>query len=121
MRTLLDENMPRKLLAALADEGHAAESVRSQRLDGIENGALYELATRGYDLCFTRDAEFARRASESKPVTHLKLIRVVIPQSRQEKFVGQFVAAFRQTDWAEYATGDDWPKALRVVNQEPAR
>ncbi|MFS8084968.1 MAG: DUF5615 family PIN-like protein [Acidobacteriota bacterium] len=117
MRILLDENMPRKLLAALANEGHEVESVKSQRLDGIENGALYELAAREYDLCFTRDAEFARRARASKIVTSLKLIRVVIPQTRQEEFVEQFVAAFRQTNWTEYANGDAWPKGLRVLSR----
>ena len=110
MRILLDENLPRKLQAALVAEGHEVHSVRSLRLDGIDNGALYELATQEYDLCFTRDAEFANRVRESTTATRLKLLRVVIPQTRQEEFVGQFVAAFRQTDWVDYSNGDDWPK-----------
>jgi hypothetical protein len=108
--------MPRKLVDALVAEGHEVHSVRSLRLDGIDNGTLYELATRAYDLCFTRDAEFAGRVRESKAATRLKLLRVVIPQTRQEEFVGQFVALFRQTDWAEYANGDEWPKTLRVLD-----
>lgn len=115
MRILLDENMPRKLQNALVVEGHEVHSVRSLRLDGIDNGALYELATREYDLCFTRDAEFASRVRESGTTTRLKLIRVVIPQTRQEEFVGQFITLFRQTDWAGYANGDDWPKTLRAL------
>ena len=112
MKILLDENMPRKLLAALIAEHHEVHSVGSLRLDGIDNGALYELAAREYDLCFTRDAEFANRLRESKQTTRLKLLRVTIPQTRQEEFVGQFVAAFQQTDWAEYSNGDDWPRVL---------
>lgn len=116
MKILLDENLPRILQAALSAEGHNADSVRSLRLDGIANGALYELAMREYDLCFTRDAEFARRVRESRTATRLKLLRVVIPQTRQEKFVGQFIAAFRQTDWAEYVNGADWPKTLGVLD-----
>jgi hypothetical protein len=104
--------MPRRLLAALVAEHHEVHSVSSLRLDGIDNGALYELAARAYDLCFTRDAEFVRRVRESKTVTRVKLIRVLIPQTRQEEFVGEFLSAFRQTDWAEYANGDEWPKAL---------
>ena len=115
MKILLDENMPQKLLAALVAEQHEVHSIRSLRLDGIDNGALYELAVREYDLCFTRDAEFANRVRESKQTTRLKLLRVIIPQTQQEEFVGQFVAAFRQTDWAEYANGDDWPKTLTSV------
>jgi predicted nuclease of predicted toxin-antitoxin system len=54
VRILLDENMPRKLRDALIAEGHEVDSVRSLRMDGIDNGALYELAARDYDLCFTR-------------------------------------------------------------------
>ena len=112
MRILLDENMPGKLLAALTAEGHEVNSVKSLRLDGIDNGTLYELAAREYDLCFTRDAEFVERIRQSKPAARLKLLRVVIPQTRQEEFVRQFIAAFRQTDWAEFANGDDWPREL---------
>ena len=37
---LLDENMPRKLLAALVAEGHEVDSVKSPQLAGIDNGAL---------------------------------------------------------------------------------
>jgi predicted nuclease of predicted toxin-antitoxin system len=116
VRILLDENMPRKLVDALVAEGHEVHSVRSLRLDGIDNGALYELATREYDLCFTRGAEFATGVRESGSATRLKLLRVVIPQARQNEFVGQFIALFRQTDWAEYANGEDWPKSLRVLD-----
>jgi predicted nuclease of predicted toxin-antitoxin system len=115
VRILLDENMPRKLRDALVAEGHEVDSVRSLRLDGVDNGALYDLAARDYDLCFTRDTEFAKRVRESKTATRLKLLRVVIPQTQQEEFVGQFVAAFRQTDWAEYANGDDWPQSFTVL------
>jgi predicted nuclease of predicted toxin-antitoxin system len=116
VRILLDENLPRKLQNALVDEGHEVHSVRSLKLDGIDNGTLYELATREYDLCFTRDAEFANRVRESTTATRLKLLRVLIPQTRQEEFVGQFIALFQQTDWAEYANGDEWPKIFRVLD-----
>jgi predicted nuclease of predicted toxin-antitoxin system len=116
VRILLDENMPRKLRDALSAEGHEVHSVKSLRLDGIDNGTLYELALHEYDLCFTRDAEFAKRVSQSTTTTRVKLLRVVIPQKRQDEFVGQFIAAFRQTDWAAYANGDSWPKSLRVLD-----
>jgi hypothetical protein len=76
---------------------------------------LYEFAAREYDLCFTRDAEFASRVREL-PSTRLTLLRVIIPQTRQDEFVGQFISVFRQSDWAEYANGDDWPKTLRGLN-----
>ena len=110
MRILLDENMPRKLLAALVAEGHEVHSVKSLQLAGIDNGALYQMAASSYDLCFTRDAEFSRRVRLSKSATRLKLVHVVIPQTRQDEFVQQFLAAFRQTDWSNHRSGDDWPQ-----------
>ena len=110
MRILLDENMPRKLLAALVEEGHEVDSVKSLQLQGIDNGALYELAASDYDLCFTRDAEFSRRVLMSQSATRLKLVRVVIPQTRQDEFVQQFIIAFRETEWSKHRSGDDWPQ-----------
>lgn len=109
MKILLDENMPRKLLAALIAEGHEVDSVRSLRLQGIDNGALYELATSSYDLCFTRDAEFSRRVAASRHVVRVKLVHVMIPQTRQDEFVEQFLIEFRKTDWSAHSSGEDWP------------
>ena len=100
--------MPRKLLAALVAEGHEIHSVGSLQLQGIDNGALYELAATNYDLCFTRDAEFSKRV-QSKPTARLKVVHVVIPQTRQDEFVQQFLIAFRNTEWSKHQSGDDWP------------
>ena len=100
--------MPRKLLAALTAEGHEVDSIQSLQLQGIDNGALYQLAVTSYDLCFTRDAEFSRRV-QSRPVARLKLVHVTIPQTRQDEFVEQFLLAFRETDWSSHKSGDDWP------------
>jgi len=99
--------MPRKLLTALMAEGHEVDSVKSLQLQGIDNGALYQMAASDYDLCSTRDAEFSRRAL-SKPAARLKLVHVVIPQTRQDEFVQQFLIAFRETDWSSHKSGDDW-------------
>jgi hypothetical protein len=58
-------------------------------------GALYQMAASNYDLCFTRDAEFSRRVL-SKPAARLKLVHIIIPQTRQDEFVQQFLTAFRE-------------------------
>ena len=108
MRILLDENMPRKLLVVLVAEGHEVDSVKSLQLQGIDNGALYQFAASNYDLCFTRDAEFSRRV-QSQPTARLKLVHVIIPQTRQDEFVQQFLTAFLKTDWSRRNSGDDWP------------
>jgi hypothetical protein len=109
VKILLDENMPRKLLAALIAERHDVDSVRSLQLQGIDNGALYQFAASSYDLCFTRDAEFSKRVASSKEVVRVKLVHVVIPQTRQDEFVQQFLIEFRKTDWSNHSSGDDWP------------
>lgn len=80
MRILLDENMPRKLLAALTVEGHDVDSVKSLQLEGIDNGRLYQLAASHYDLCFTRDAEFSKRVRMLEQGARVKLVHVTIPQ-----------------------------------------
>ena len=100
--------MPRKLLAALTAEGHEVDSIQSLQLQGIDNGALYEFAATNYDLCFTRDAEFSRRV-QSKAAARLKLVHVIIPQTRQDEFVEQFLLAFREMDWSSHKSGGDWP------------
>jgi len=45
----------------------------------------------------------------SKPATRLKLVHVVIPQTRQDEFVQQFLTTFLKTDWPKHNNGDDWP------------
>ena len=59
MKILLDENLPRKLVAALRAEGYEVESVHTLRMQGMDNGRLYQFAIQNFDLCFTRDLGFA--------------------------------------------------------------
>jgi predicted nuclease of predicted toxin-antitoxin system len=67
VKILLDENLPRKLVAALRAEGHDVESIHTLRLQGLENGKLYEFARDSFDLCFTRDAGFANNVRQGAP------------------------------------------------------
>lgn len=109
MRILLDENLPWKLVAALRAEGHKAESVHTLRLQGLENGKLYEFARSEFDLCFTRDTGFAHNVRQQKSPSHLKLLRVVLQQKPQNEFVLDFISAFRLSNWSQFQNGDDWP------------
>ena len=108
MRILLDENVPRKLVGVLRAEGHQVESVHTLRLQGLENGKLYEFVV-SFDLCFTRDKGFANNVRQGSPPTQLKLLRVTVPQKPQDEFVLDFLSFFRATDWAKFQNGDDWP------------
>ena len=108
MKILLDENLPRKLVAALRAEGHEDESIHTLRLQGLENGKLYEFARDSFDLCFTRDAGFANDVRQGVPPSRLKLLRVTVPQKPQNEFVLDFILVFRATDWAQFSHGDNW-------------
>jgi predicted nuclease of predicted toxin-antitoxin system len=109
VKILLDENLPRKLVAALRAEGHDVESIHTLKLQGLENGKLYEFARDSFDLCFTRDAGFANNVRQGAPPSRLKLLRVTVQQKPLDEFILDFVSAFRITDWTEFRHGDDWP------------
>jgi hypothetical protein len=104
LKILLDENMPRKLVDALRAEGHEVESVQTLRMQGLENGRLYEFSRDSFDLCFTRDVAFAK-IRPVDPLPRLKLLRVTLPQKPQDEFVSDFLSVFRATDWAKFQHG----------------
>ncbi|HMO66653.1 MAG TPA: DUF5615 family PIN-like protein [Verrucomicrobiota bacterium] len=109
MNILLDENLPRRLLAALRAAGHRVESVHSLELRGVSNGQLYRLACDEFDLFFTRDAGFAHNVRQQPAPARLRLLRVTLPQLRQDDFVASFMTAFRATDWSRWLHGAEWP------------
>jgi len=109
VKILLDENLPRKLVTALREEGHQTEPVHTLRMDGFDNGRLYQFAMQNFDLCFTRDFGFAHNVRQAPPPGKFKLLRVTLPQKPQDEFVLDFIAAFRASDWAHFQHGDDWP------------
>ena len=88
---------------------HDVESVHTLRLQGLENGKLYEFAREGFDLCFTRDGGLANAARGASTSTRLKLLRVTLLQKPQDEFVLDFLSAFRKTAWVKFGNGDDWP------------
>jgi predicted nuclease of predicted toxin-antitoxin system len=109
VKILLDENLPRKLVAALRAEGHEVESVITLRMQGLDNGKLYAFATQNFEVCFTRDFGFANNARQGQPPARFKLLRVTLPQKPQAEFVSDFISAFRKSDLASLRHGEDWP------------
>jgi predicted nuclease of predicted toxin-antitoxin system len=109
VKILLDENLPRKLVAALRAEGHEVESVHTLRMQGLDNGKLYQFAIQNFDICFTRDFGFANNVRQAKAPANFKLLRVTFAQKPQDQFVADFVSIFRQSDLKDFQHGDDWP------------
>jgi predicted nuclease of predicted toxin-antitoxin system len=109
VKILLDENLPRKLVAALRAEGHEVESVITLRMQGLDNGKLYQFGIQNFDVCFTRDFGFANNVRQSKAPEKFKLLRVTLEQKPQDEFVTDFISAFRASDLTKLQHGDDWP------------
>lgn len=109
MKILLDENLPRKLVAALRADGYEVESVITLRMQGLDNGRLYQFAVQNFDICFTRDFGFINNVRQGKAPEKFKLLRVTLEQKPQDEFIKDFAAAFRSADLNKFQHGDDWP------------
>jgi predicted nuclease of predicted toxin-antitoxin system len=109
VKILLDENLPRKLVAALRAEGHEVESVHTLRKQGMDNGGLLRFAVANFDICFTRDFGFAHNVRQGSTLEGFKLLRVILAQKPQDEFVAAFISAFRAFDPTHFQHGDDWP------------
>jgi predicted nuclease of predicted toxin-antitoxin system len=109
VKILLDENLPRKLVAALCAEGHAAESVHTLRMQGFDNGRLYRFAVENFEICFTRDFGFTNNVRQGVAPKNFKLLRVTLPQKPQEEFIADFITTLRASDLNQFQHGDDWP------------
>ena len=109
MKILLDENLPRKLVAALRAEGHEVESVITLRMQGLDNGKLYQFAIQNFEFCFTRDFGFVNNVRQGKAPEKFKLLRVTLEQKPQDEFIKDFIAAFRASDLSGFQHGGDWP------------
>ena len=109
MKILLDENLPRKLVRALRTDCHEVESVITLRMQGLDNGRLYQFAIQNFDLCFTRDSGFINNALQGKQPEKFMLLRVTLEQKPQDEFIKDFMVAFRASDMTRFHHGDDWP------------
>jgi len=109
VKILLDENLPQKLVTALRAKGHETESVHTLRMEGLDNGRLYQFAIQNFEVCFTRDFGFIHNVRQSPPPMKFRLLRVTLPQKPQDEFVADFISTFATSDWAKYQHGDDWP------------
>ena len=109
MRILLDENMPESVAGRLRALGHNVDTVAGLRLKGASDGALLGRAMDVYDLLFTKDVAFAEKSRGIAENVRPKLVRVGIAQARGSLYANTFMASFRETDWAQYISGDRWP------------
>ena len=90
-------------------ENHEVESVHTLRMQGLDNGRLYQFAIQNSDVCFTHDFGFANNVRQGQPPAKFKLLRVTLKQKPQDEFIKDFIATFRAADLERFKHGDDWP------------
>ena len=108
MKILLDENMPESVRRELLRRGHAADSIASLRLKGLDNGRLYREIAVQYEIFLSKDREFVKSAPGGGRVT---MVHVVLPQCPALEFTRRFVDAFEATIWSDVVSGESWPAA----------
>ena len=85
------------------------ESVITLRMQGLDNGKLYQFAIQNFEVCFTRDFGFANNVRQGKPPDKFKLLRVTLAQKPQDAFIVDFITVLRTSDLNKFQHGDNWP------------
>jgi predicted nuclease of predicted toxin-antitoxin system len=97
MRLKLDENLPESLLPTLTRLGHHVDTVRSEKLVGQPDPAVWEAAQQAQRFLITQDLDFSdiRRFA---PGTHhgLMLVRLRLPG--RLTLAARVAQAFRNVD-----------------------
>ena len=111
---LLDVNVPRQTIEALAGFGVTAEHTTKRGWGHLKNGELVEAAVlAGFECVLTRDrlfAESAGRALRQFPTFAVVILR--IPQLRKDAFTAAFLASYaRQPIVPRAGALISWPSA----------
>ncbi|MEI6074901.1 MAG: DUF5615 family PIN-like protein [Verrucomicrobiota bacterium] len=107
MKILLEENLPRKLFAALRAEGQEVVSVITLRMQGMDNGKLYQFAIYNFEVSFTRDFGFANHVRQGKTSANFKLLRVTLAPKPQDEFIRDFIGVFRAAELNKFRHGEN--------------
>lgn len=114
MKIKLDENLPSRLVAALADLGHDVDTVTTERLGGQNDHTVWQAAQQADRFLITHDLDFSdiRRFT---PGTHRGLLVVRL------RFPGR-VALFERIH-SLFATENvsDWASCLVVATERKLR
>jgi hypothetical protein len=82
-RILRENPARRELAAALRAESHAAESIHTLKMQGLDNGKLYRFALDNFEVCFTRDFGFINNIRQGPVPEKFKLLRVTLDKNRK--------------------------------------
>lgn len=109
---LLDVNMPKKVVAVLAEFGIPAATAESRGWGGLTNGELVEAAAEAAFTCvLTRDKLFSESAAGMlRRFPQFCVVLVSLPQLRGTQFLEQFRLAWQRNPIRlEPGTLINWP------------
>jgi predicted nuclease of predicted toxin-antitoxin system len=114
MKIKLDENLPTRLVAALAQLGHDADTVARERLTGRPDVDIWRAAQNAGRFLITQDLDFSD-ARRFRPGTHHGLLLVRLREPGRNALL-QRVHAIFQTEDAE-----SWRGCFVVVTEHKLR
>lgn len=98
MKILVDENIPRRTIAALQEMGHSVLDVRGTADQGLPDELLWEKAREVQALLITTDKGFSNKRNE--PHQGILIIRLRQPnRERIHQRILQALAHFTPADW----------------------
>ncbi len=98
MKVLVDENIPRRTVNWLIEQGHNVKDVRRTPQQGLEDSELWELAQREKRLFVTTDRGFLQYRNSA----HSGLLVVLLSQPQRLRIHGrilQVLAMFAPEEW----------------------
>ncbi len=114
MKIKLDENLPERLVAALAALGHDIDTVRAERLNGQADPNVWSATQATKRFLITQDLDFSD-VRRYEPGTHVGLLLVRLTRPGRNDLFERVVTVF-QTENVE-----DWRGCLVVVTDRKIR
>jgi len=97
MRIKLDENLPTRLVAVLAELGHDVDTVPTERIAGSDDAVVWQAAQAGHRFLVTQDLDFSD-VRKYAPGTHHGLLLVRLPQPGRTALFERIATLFEVED-----------------------
>jgi predicted nuclease of predicted toxin-antitoxin system len=97
MRIKLDENLPTRLVAVLAELGHDVDTVPSEHIAGRNDAVVWQAAQAGQRFLVTQDLDFSD-IRKYTPGTHHGLLLVRLPQPGRTALFERIATLFEVED-----------------------
>ena len=93
MNIKLDENLPERLVPELRALGHDVDTVRTERLVGLDDGGVWRAAQAAGRFLVTQDLDFSDQRRYA-PGTHAGLLLVRLAQPGRDALLARVATLF---------------------------